>query len=158
MKSDGNFKRKCEIGHEHVREFAEYLRGFGLRVKVLSEGFRATRAEIVNYEHDIDLEVEGYLCQYKHREVMLRELMRKRWWPMVDEKLKAHRTPVDFYILRFGDVTIVVPHESDAWRGNTPWKSELRRDEDDNSLKMYYVVHPRDCFLLPPWISLLLDD
>jgi hypothetical protein len=154
MKSDVHFQQTCEKAHQREHEFAEFLTStYGLTVEVLSKGFRATREDIADYAHDVDLKVNGYLCQFKYRDVALATLVAKKWRPIVDEQLKAHRTPVDFYILRFSDATLVAKYEPFAWRNNTSWKVEAKHDESDRSLKAYYTIDPSDCIEFETWIA-----
>jgi hypothetical protein len=146
VKTDEEAREAIEKAHRYEAAFAERLRQSGLCVEERSHGFRASVDDIVDYEHDIDLKVEGYCCQYKHRHVWLCAFTHGNW-PIVDEKVKADRTPVDFYILRFCDGIIVVPYEPETWG------LEEIRDRKDRATKWFYTVSPVDCIPLTDWIE-----
>jgi hypothetical protein len=148
MKTDIAFKTAITLAHQHEEVFVDYLRSFGLSAIVLSKGFRATLHNIKDYAHDIDLDVEGWRCQYKHRDVELKQLIAKNWRPFIDERSKAARTICDFYFLRFSDATIVVPYDP------ATWGVKQCLDRWDQSVKAYYVVNDlRACIPLSVWIK-----
>jgi len=151
MKTDDEISSARTRAHQEEAAFAEFLRGFDLSVTALSRGFRASLTDIQQYAHDVDLNVAGYACQYKCRgNVQLGRIVRNYWGPFVDEKVKADRTPVDFYILDFQDATIVVPYEP------TLWKVQTSDDRSDRARgKQFYVVNVRDCTPLLAWIDWL---
>jgi len=60
-------------------------------------------------------------------------------YPIVDERLKADRAPVNFFILRFDDTALVAPYAPATWR------MIARFDPADQFHKIYYVVPPADC-------------
>jgi hypothetical protein len=70
--------------------------------------------------------------------------------PFVDEKPKADRTPVDFYILDFQDAAVVAPYAPDRW------KVQTNDDRSDRARgKQFYIVNVRDCVPLLAWIDWL---
>ena len=146
MKSDAAFIHAVERAHQTERQVAAALRAYDLHAVASSMGVRADHAGIAAFAHDIDLEVEGYRCQYKHRTRPLAALLATVGYPIVDERLKADRTPVDFYILRFDDTALVAPYAPATWR------MIARSDYADNSRKIYYVVHPADCIPYAMWV------
>ncbi len=148
MKTDEAIAAAVARGHRDEEVFADHLRTFGLTVETRSHGFRATVQDIITYASDIDLCVNRYHCQYKHRpHARLQQITQTYWGPFVDEKVKADRTPVDFYILAFGDKTVVAPY--------TPkrWKTQRSGDVADQSTKAYYLVHTLDLIPLETWIT-----
>lgn len=147
MKSDEQIAVTIAAGHAHEAAFAAYLRECGLRVEALSRGFRSTHAQIRDYAHDVDLDVEGYRCQYKHRHSKLAVFASRGIRPFVDEVVKADRTPVDFYILRFGDGTIVVPYAP------FEWTIEQRWDGSERAFKAFYSVEVSSGVPLETWIA-----
>lgn len=151
MKTDDEAREAIEKAHRHEAEFATYLRSWGLEVEEHSRGFRASVADIEAYAHDIDLTVQGFTCQYKHRHKWLCAFTHGNR-PIVDEQVKADRTPVDFYILRFCDGTIVVPYEP------TLWGVETIHDHKDRATKKFYTVDPADCLPLQVWIESFLSE
>lgn len=116
MKSDAAFIHAVERAHLAERHLAATLRTYQLAAVAQSTGTRADHAEIAAYTHDIDLEVAGYQCQYKHRTRPLAALLATVGYPIVDERLKADRAPVDFFILRFDDTALVAPYAPATWR------------------------------------------
>lgn len=151
MKTDDEAREAIEKAHRYEAAFAAYLRGWGLTVEERSHGFRTSAADIDTYAHDIDFKIEGFTCQYKHRHKWLCAFTHGNY-PIVDEKIKADRTPVDFYILRFCDGTIVVPYEP------TLWGIETIRDRKDRATKNFYTVNPVDCLPLQTWIESFLPE
>ncbi len=147
MKSDDQIEAAIVQAHAHENQFVAYLVGRGLRATSLSRGFRAKLADIADYAHDVDLDIEGLRCQYKHRHSSLAVFAARKIRPFLDEKVKADRTPVDFYILRFGDGTIVVPYAPETWETDTRW------DPSDRALKVIYTVSIEDGISLEDWIS-----
>lgn len=150
MKADAAFIRAVARAHRTERQVAAALRAYQLDAVACSSGVRANHAEIAAYAHDIDLEVEGYQCQYKHRTRPLATLLATVGYPIVDERLKADRTPVDFYILRFDDTALVTPYAPRAWR------MIARFDPADQSHKTYYVVPPAGCTPYAMWVRALV--
>lgn len=150
MKSDAAFIHAVERAHLAERRLAATLRAYQLDAVARSTGVRADHAGIAAYAHDIDLDVEGYRCQYKHRTRPLQTLLTTVGDPIVDERHKADRTPVDFYILRFDDTALVAPYAPSAWR------VIARFDYADNSHKTYYVVPPADCIPYAMWVRALV--
>jgi len=150
VKSDAAFIHAVERAHRAERQVAAALRAYDLDAITRSTGVRADHAEIAAYAHDIDLEVEGYRCQYKHRTRPLATLLATVGYPIVDERLKADRTPVDFYILRFAATALVAPYAPATWR------MIARFDYADNSHKIYYVVHPAECTPYAMWVRWLV--
>ena len=150
MKTDEEAREAIEKAHRYEAAFAELLRRCGLAVEERSRGFRASIDDIDTYAHDIDLKVEGYTCQYKHRHKWLCAFTHGNH-PIVDEKIKADRTPVDFYILRFCDGTIVVPYAPDTWG------TQEIRDRKDRATKWFYTVDPTECIPLTLWIESFLS-
>ena len=151
MKTDSEISTAITRAHHDEATFADYLRSFDLDVTARSHGFRVTIQDIVQYAHDVDLEVAGYTCQYKHRgNARLAHIVRNYWGPFVDEKVKADRTPVDFYILDFQDEAIVAPYAP------TLWKVQTNDDRSDRARgKQFYIVNVRDCIPLLAWIDWL---
>lgn len=149
MKTDAETYKAVTRGHQKEAEAAAYLRDFDLRVSTLSRGFRTSIGDIAQYAHDIDLNVEGYTCQYKHcGDRLLSKIAQYYWGPYVDEKIKADRTPVDFYILDFRDVAVVVAYTPERW------KVQTTGDQRDRARsKQFYVAHIHDCVPLLAWID-----
>jgi hypothetical protein len=150
VKSDAAFIRAVERAHVIERHVAATLRAHGLEALTQSTGTRADHSGIAAYAHDIDLDVAGYRCQYKHRTCALANLLTTVGHPIVDERIKADRTPVDFYILRFEDTALVVPYAPKSWR------TILRFDYVDDSHKTYYVVSPDACIPYVMWVQWLI--
>ena len=151
MKTDEEAREAIERAHRHEAAFATYLRSYGLTVEEKSHGFRESIDDIDAYTHDIDFRIEGFTCQYKHRYKWLCAFTHGNN-PIVDEKVKADRTPVDFYILRFADGTIVAPYEP------ATWGLETIRDRKDRATKDFYTVNPADCLPLHIWIESFLSE
>lgn len=151
MKTDDEISHAIARAHSDEAVFADYLRGFGLVVDTLSRGFRKSLDDIAQYAHDVDLQVAGYACQYKHRgNARLAYIVRNYWGPFLDEKQKADRTPVDFYILDFTDATVIAPYAPDLW------KVQTNDDRSDRArAKQFYIVNIRDCVQLQAWIDWL---
>jgi hypothetical protein len=151
MKSTEVFQVAVERAHRQEEAFAAFLRDCGLHAQSKSRGFRASMDAISDYAHDVDLDVEGYRCQYKHRHTWLSVFQHFGSRPFVDEVIKADRTPVDFYILRFDDGTIVMPYEPERWG------VEQKYDSKDKARKDFYTCDPAEGIPLSLWIESFLD-
>jgi hypothetical protein len=151
VKTDEQIFVAITRAHHREREFVDRLTDVGVVANARSSGFRASLANIIDYAHDIDFEVEGYTCQYKYRTSYLWILQKHRKRPFVDEKVKADRTPVDFYILRFSDTVIVAPYEPEAWDVEWTW------DPSERVTKQFYTVDPNTCIPLDTWLEAYLE-
>lgn len=152
MKDTETFNKACEQGHRDERTFAALVARHGLQVATLSHGFRKSFEDIATYASDVDVDIEGYRCQYKHRHTWLWIFQKHQKDPIVDEVVKADRTPVDFYILRFSDGTLVVPYEPASWGVVFLW------DSRDRAAKRFYTVDARDCIPLHVWIDSFFEE
>lgn len=149
MKTDAEIMAAIYAAHDREERYARWLTSKGLPARVTSAGFRETVDDIDGYAGDVDIEVAGYRCQLKVRTRRLADIVGHGWRPLVDEKTKADRTPVDFYILHHPDRVLVARYAPELWG------VEKHHDPADRSVKDYYVVDPAYCRSLGEWVDQL---
>jgi hypothetical protein len=145
VKTDQEFAQAWAAGHAAVEATAAVLRDLGCQVNVTPGRLRRDRADIAAWEHDVDMHVNGEPYQHKHSD-------RYAWgdFPMiiVDERVKADRTPVTGYIWAFACGTrMVTPYDP------ATWEVRLIHDRYDRSDKENYLVPQERWWPLATWFG-----